>query len=367
MWSEMRFSKLECEINELIGTPGEGLHWDFKAQYHQNNNDLLHDVICLANIRHSGDRHIIFGVEDDTHDVQDITAGHDAFSSRINQLLRDNAKKFAGERSPTISLAIVRYNGTPISVLSVKDEPYKPYYLRQDHLGLKAFHIYSRVGSHNTKRDASAPDAEIENLWRERFGIDKSPAQRFCLYLRTTPEQWRSSPNLETYFHEFFPEFTIEYGDSDASIDQHTLEWAREEIGYDLPSGNFTYQARLKYHTTAIASILIASFDGGKKKIVAPDWEPMNGGRIYFYRAGSLKHDFQRYFATWLGQDDSTSIRSTGRFSFAIPVVTDEELSSFLSSLPKTKPMDVIREHDRQTEVFLSNLKALQDHLSRRR
>jgi hypothetical protein len=40
---------LESEILELIERRTEGDYWDFKQQWHFNNVDLTHDIICMAN------------------------------------------------------------------------------------------------------------------------------------------------------------------------------------------------------------------------------------------------------------------------------------------------------------------------------
>ncbi|WP_224358814.1 hypothetical protein [Klebsiella grimontii] len=33
--------------------------------YHQNNAALVHDILCMANVLHDGDRYLIFGVTDE--------------------------------------------------------------------------------------------------------------------------------------------------------------------------------------------------------------------------------------------------------------------------------------------------------------
>lgn len=49
---------------ELIASGKEGVYWDFKQEYSQEAKviDLIHDIICLANADHDGDRYLIFGV-----------------------------------------------------------------------------------------------------------------------------------------------------------------------------------------------------------------------------------------------------------------------------------------------------------------
>ena len=54
---------LRATISSLIDRQAEGAYWDFKREHHKHNADLIHDVLCLANTRHKGDRFLIFGVD----------------------------------------------------------------------------------------------------------------------------------------------------------------------------------------------------------------------------------------------------------------------------------------------------------------
>ena len=45
----MEIKTLKDEIIELIEQKVEGSYWDFKQEWHSNNADLLHDIICMAN------------------------------------------------------------------------------------------------------------------------------------------------------------------------------------------------------------------------------------------------------------------------------------------------------------------------------
>ena len=56
----------------LIRRRTEGSNWDFKLQHHENNADLIHDVLCLANADCTGPRYLIFGVEDQSFALHTI-------------------------------------------------------------------------------------------------------------------------------------------------------------------------------------------------------------------------------------------------------------------------------------------------------
>ncbi|TOM80200.1 ATP-binding protein, partial [Vibrio parahaemolyticus] len=56
---------MEKLLDNLLSSKSEGLWWDFKQKFHDNLFDLLHDITCLANVIHDGDRFLIFGISDD--------------------------------------------------------------------------------------------------------------------------------------------------------------------------------------------------------------------------------------------------------------------------------------------------------------
>jgi hypothetical protein len=59
----MNSTVLEPLSKELIVSKREGEYWDYKAKPHNNKADLLHDLLCLANSLHKGNRCLIFGAE----------------------------------------------------------------------------------------------------------------------------------------------------------------------------------------------------------------------------------------------------------------------------------------------------------------
>lgn len=65
----MEHIDLKNKILELIERHAEGEYWDFKQQWHSNNADLLHDIICMANSLANRDCYIIIGVEDGSYNV----------------------------------------------------------------------------------------------------------------------------------------------------------------------------------------------------------------------------------------------------------------------------------------------------------
>lgn len=58
------------EIMNLIASKTEGQYWDFKREPHKNNESLVHDILCLANTKHDGDRFLIIGVADSSKNCE---------------------------------------------------------------------------------------------------------------------------------------------------------------------------------------------------------------------------------------------------------------------------------------------------------
>ncbi|PWT49642.1 hypothetical protein DKZ23_00055 [Limosilactobacillus reuteri] len=51
-------------IRIIKKAPVENDHWDFKGKWHENNGELLRDIINFANTPHHDDCYIILGVND---------------------------------------------------------------------------------------------------------------------------------------------------------------------------------------------------------------------------------------------------------------------------------------------------------------
>ncbi|MDA8820976.1 hypothetical protein N9N45_01570 [Planktomarina temperata] len=64
--------------------------------------------------------------------------------------------------------------------------------------------VYRRNGSRNTPINSSASAAKIENMWRERFGLDQTPAVRIKEYLLDI-HKWHFGQITDYYnpFQEF--------------------------------------------------------------------------------------------------------------------------------------------------------------------
>lgn len=91
----------ENEIAELIEQKAEGSYWDFKQEWHSNNADLLHDIICMVNSPANRDCYIIIGVTDKTYDICGVNWEKRKNQQNVIDLLRQKPK-WAGGYIPEV-------------------------------------------------------------------------------------------------------------------------------------------------------------------------------------------------------------------------------------------------------------------------
>lgn len=365
---------LSTIVSDLISRRTEGAHWDFKREHQKSPAHLIHDVLCLANCKHDGDRYLIFGVDDQNYSLLPVDKGYRQTQADIVGLFRDNAHKFFQDRFPDFYLEEITVNGTLLDVLVIEDRPHKPYYLVERYEKLEAQHVYTRVGDTNTPVNAAAQPHEIERMWRERLGLDIPHVERIRRYLHE-PEGWshlaRNDGCDGDFYQSTFPEYTIRVTDTDDRL-VWDEEWTRGEIRTDNNSGAC---CELYYHQTRLAHAYHVSFDDGKKSIVAPSWRPCGIGRdglgrFYFYECNRINYALQVFYSSFSRRDDSSRlmIRGGGQAGreassrwggfLQIPVVRPGELEGFLDSRPHSKRDLSIpsRNKSEQYQLFLQNL-----------
>lgn len=265
---------------------------DFKREYSNNNIDLVHDVICLANAETPKNRLLVFGIADD---LAVVGVEHDAKrkkQSDILNLLRDTPFNSL----PKIILHTVPYEGHEIDILEIENRPEKPYFLKKDKSfqgkTIRAGVVYTRYGDTNTPLQECADELHLERMFRERFGLDKSPLQRVKISLRdVTHWKWGEDENNESYFHdEWNPEFTL--------CRRHTsLDDFKEGWSLSFPDSKaYKYELLLKYHTTLLKRMYVVSCDGGRYLTVLPsywlyeDREKQRYYMSYFFVRDSLEY-----------------------------------------------------------------------------
>ncbi len=256
------------EILNLIQSKREGTYWDFKANPHENNASLLHDILSLANCNYNGDRFLIIGVSDPDKGCE-IVGLEKQQINRKNQpgfvdLLR--TKKFGGDLRPEIELSTFIVDEKEIDVIKVLNKPNKPYYLTEDFQDkgkrVRANYIYTRIQDTNTPIDKSADIYHVEKMWKERFGIDMSPLNRMK-YLLQKPHEWFKDLGNKSYsYHKQFPEFRIEFSE---------LEKIHESYSFLYTNPNsYLGTATFKFHSTTLFELEYLTVDEMRIHISAP-------------------------------------------------------------------------------------------------
>lgn len=253
----MDMVSLKTEILRLISLCQEGEYWDFKKEWHKNKNDLLHDIICMANNLSKHDGFIIIGVDEESnYSICDISDDPNRRKTQdIVTFLRD--KKFAGGIRPTVYVQNFCINDKTIDVVVVINDRNTPYFLKENYQGVFANNIYSRIMDTNTPKTASADINIIEKLWKKRFGIDATAMERVMLFLQK-PNDWIDSDDGKKYY-KYSPEFTLE--DISAEESRNGYEF------YLFNQFDFRprwYDINIYYHQTLLYSLGGVALDGGR-------------------------------------------------------------------------------------------------------
>ncbi len=247
-------------IAELLSEP-ESEYLDFKEKFHSCNVELLHDILCLANSYHHGDRYIIFGVTDKDRAICGIEHDENKKQTEDIQNLLRNANL---NRHPTVRLQFIKYEQHELAVMTIENRPDKPFFLtkpkKKNKLYINAGAIYSRLGNTNTPITETALDFDVELMWRERFGIGLGPLSRVRRMLEDK-NKWVRREGDSYLYHKDFPEFTIV--DGEVLNPNFIDKWANS---FPDPHANSFY-VEIKYFTTVLERLPFLNVDGGRYKL----------------------------------------------------------------------------------------------------
>jgi len=360
---------IEKEIRKLIESKREGDYWDFKVEPHENNAELLHDIICLANSPHKGNKYIIFGISDPSSNCQIIGLTKNQINRKTQVQYIDfiRSKSFAGDNRPEIELKVIKIDDTEIDVLVIFDKPLKPYYLTKEYSSpkinkvIKVYpnHIYTRTLDTNTPLNSSADISKIETMWRERFGLDSPPFSRFSTLLQKPDEWFKDIGNTDYAYHKDFPEFTIEFSETEHFWEVYSYFFTNEK--------SYLGKAKFKYHTTILFELEYMFCDEMRLELSVPDTEfiKINDTEnwYYYYDLSKLNGKFLYFLSDRLLNLNSR----TSMFPFLI-FKNDEEkndFNRFLLANPKIIEKTEVSFHGKDAEkrMKLSNKKSVIDPL----
>lgn len=263
---------------------------DFKQQFHENNLKLLHDILCLANAYIEEDRYLVFGITDD----KKIIGVQSDSNRKKNANIQNLARQANFNRIPTIKLATIKYQSNiEIDILVIKNRPDKPFFLTKDYSyqgkTIRAGVIYTRLGDTNIPLKESASEAQIELMWRDRFGLSLPPLERMKRLLDDV-EDWTSINEDDQIYHKIFPEFTICQG---KIIRENFCEsWTD-----NFPNPNaHSFEVELRYSETLIHKETFVECDDGRYQIPLPEINSSNSDSKFSIPKDSFAYKIAKIF-----------------------------------------------------------------------
>lgn len=328
--------KLE-EILELINLRQEGGYWDFKKEWYKSDNkgkqDLLHDIICMANNLENRDAYLIIGVdEENDYAIVDVA---DNEGRKNTQMLVDflKDKKFAGGLRPTVYVRNQQLLGKTIDVIVIVNDNNTPYYLTEKFQQVRAYHIYTRIQDTNTPVDRSADLNKVEFLWKKRFGLTQSVIERLEIYLEDH-ENWIDGPYGEMQkYYKYFPEFTLNY---DFNNMKDGIEYYMFSQYDPTPSW---LDINFYYHQTLLTSIVGNTLDGGRYVTPSPkiDWIQINDNEsddisYCYFTKGSFLYKLNKFFCL---QEISSEFARNRLFEVVLLFESENERTMFKEFVKK--------------------------------
>ena len=250
--------QLDEIVREFFYQETEGEYWDFKEkpyfyegqskeEKNKKKNDLLHDIICMANNLSNRDAYIIMGIQDKPIKITGV-------KQFPNKWTQENYQDFlqkltwAGDMIPTVEFRTI--NDGDLDVLIIKKSNKIPFYITKKYSKVRENQIYVRKGSKNTAIDSQAEIGDIEKLFEFRFGLTPFPKERVINYI-TDHDHWiEMKGNYETrsWYYEKYPEYTMELVD-----DPQNDELKAPVYALIQSNARTTWQIlRLKYHQTIL-------------------------------------------------------------------------------------------------------------------
>ena len=129
----------------LKQTEHEGLDFKKSLYFKQRYEDLLKDVIGMANAKISGPRYIVFGVKENTNQIKELFSIQEPIDAATYQeIILENI-----EPNLVCHLNYVHYEGKLLAILEIPEPQEQPYMLKKQYGSLHKGYCYVRKGSKN--------------------------------------------------------------------------------------------------------------------------------------------------------------------------------------------------------------------------
>ncbi len=314
----------ETTITKLISLKQEGGYWDFKQRWYDSGsrlNDLLIDIICMANNLENHEAYIIIGV-DEGNDYSLVTCENDTNrknTQNIVDFLKD--KSFAGGIRPLAKVETLIIDGTVIDVIVIENSPNTPFMLTSDYRDIKAHHVYTRIHDVNTARNNSADIDKVEHLYRKRFRISEAPFERFEYYLHDMNgwAELHGQSGYEFYYQHASDQFTIRFksGSEDERCEFWSLMFPDSGRHNDLDAIEITWNGLVLSNEYQYAPL-----DGARSYCIMPQLGRIqfeNENYRYFYLIkGTVRYLLYEFIWAKLQHNDAARYRGSIEKHFII-------------------------------------------------
>jgi hypothetical protein len=354
--------QLDEIVREFFYQGTEGEYWDFKEkpyfyegqskeEKNKKKNDLLHDIICMANNLSNRDAYIIMGIQDKPVKITGVKQFSNKWTQENYQDFLQNLT-WAGDMIPTVEFRTI--NDEDLDVLIIKKSNKIPFYITKKYSKVRENQIYVRKGSKNTAIDSQAEIGDIEKLFEFRFGLTPFPKERVINYI-TDHDHWiEMKGNYETrsWYYEKFPEYTMELVD-----DPQNDELKAPVYALIQSNARTTWQIlRLKYHQTILLEFSSHYIDEYRGISVQPKYNFLK----LFDRMDSIKFTSMYYYYLYnsveielmcllkeLMQQDGEAWR---RHLSLIPVFYDDEERNVIEEYIEGNKSDILVEIKKESE-----------------
>ena len=185
---------------------------DFKKQWHDDNSELLYDILCLCNsISDVKKRYLIFGIKENS---KTKFKTYYTVSENIGRKTDEEIEILLREffyQAPRVSISQLNVSGQIIDVLEIiPDSAALPYHLQKEckyknadksniiknnkDKTIQRNTIYARNGSTNFPKNEGIPHYYIEQLFAIKHGQHLTTRERGFIYLNDI-EQWIDNGN----------------------------------------------------------------------------------------------------------------------------------------------------------------------------
>ncbi len=292
-------------IEHLISIGKESDFCDFKQKWHEDNEKLLHDILCFANTVHDKNCYIIIGVSN-TGEIVGVSEDNRKDQANILDLLSNTS--FAGDNTPNVKLDKIILKDKEIDVITVLNSYDTPFYLKsksKSYNKIKEGYIYTREGDKNTSISQNSNYQEIEMLWKKRLGLTQPPLNQIVNRLNNKFEWTR---NEDVFYNNFNPEFQLVIEEDEADDRKRGEFYVYSQTN----SGFFYSNLQIMYKTTLLKKIHLVSLDGGNYITPIPEWgfishteTNLDSKYIYkYYLKDSIAYKLQNFLFNETDQEE---------------------------------------------------------------